>query len=36
MKGKGSWLFKDFPGSTVLMTVDMNAATVQFTIKDPE
>ena len=36
MKGKGSWLFKDFPGGTVLMTVDMNAATVQFTIKDPE
>ena len=36
MKGKGSWIFKDFTGGKIDMTVDLNAGTVKFTVVEDE
>jgi hypothetical protein len=36
MEGKGSWIFKDFDGGNIEMTVDLNAKTVKFKVVEDE
>jgi hypothetical protein len=36
MEGKGSWIFKDFDGGNIEMTVDLNAKTVKFKVEEDE